>query len=94
MNLRLSSFELKVIAAVFLFGPDDTWSLAPEDKQKMTNDSIGVDISKANLDAYRVSEGTSRRFTNDGAATAPYCHGSAHPIRAIYEPAGPLSPRF
>ena len=30
----------------------------------MTNDSIGIDISKDNLDVYRLSDGRAARFAN------------------------------
>ncbi|EIM75852.1 transposase IS111A/IS1328/IS1533, partial [Nitratireductor aquibiodomus RA22] len=33
----------------------------------MTNDTIGVDISKDHLDAHRMSDGKSQRFDNDKA---------------------------
>ena len=33
----------------------------------MTNDTIGVDISKDHLDAHRMHDGASRRFANDKA---------------------------
>jgi transposase len=33
--------------------------------EKMLNDTIGVDISKDHLDAHRLGDGESRRFTND-----------------------------
>jgi hypothetical protein len=31
----------------------------------MNNDTIGVDVSKAHLDAHRLADGASRRFAND-----------------------------
>jgi len=31
---------------------------------KMTDDSIGIDISKDHLDAHRLSDGAAPRFTN------------------------------
>ena len=33
--------------------------------EKMKNDTIGVDISKDHLDAYRLSDSATRRFAND-----------------------------
>jgi hypothetical protein len=33
--------------------------------EKMQNDTLGVDISKDNLDAHRLSDGVSRRFANE-----------------------------
>jgi transposase len=44
--------------------------LAPNDKsrsEKAMNDTIGVDISKANLDIYRLSDGKHAQFANDAA---------------------------
>jgi transposase len=31
----------------------------------MTNDTIGVDVSKDHLDAHRLADGATRRFAND-----------------------------
>jgi len=33
----------------------------------MTNDTIGIDISKDHLDAHRMRDGARRRFANDKA---------------------------
>ncbi|MFV0369010.1 MAG: IS110 family transposase [Hyphomicrobiaceae bacterium] len=61
----------------------------------MTNDTIGVDISKDHLDAHRISDGESRRFTNDNAG-----HGSFMAWlgglggRIVYEPTGPYHRTF
>lgn len=61
----------------------------------MTNDSIGVDISKDHLDAHRMSDGASRRFTNDKAGHKAFAHwvdrGGA---RIVYEPTGPYHRAF
>jgi transposase len=57
----------------------------------MTNDTIGVDISKGHLDAYRMSDGASRRLANDKAG-----HGAlinwlgAAGTRIVFEPTDPL----
>lgn len=55
----------------------------------MTNDTIGVDISKDHLDACRMSDGARRRFANDSAghrAFLDWLGGSA--ARIVYEPTG------
>lgn len=55
----------------------------------MTNNTIGVDISKDHLDAYRMSDGASRRFANDSAghrAFLDWLEGSG--ARIVYEPTG------
>jgi transposase len=55
----------------------------------MTNDTIGVDISKDHLDAHRMSDGASRRFANDSAghrAFLDWLGGSG--ARIVYEPTG------
>ena len=55
----------------------------------MTNDTIGVDISKDHLDAHRISDGASRRFVNDSAghrAFLDWLGGSG--ARIVYEPTG------
>jgi transposase len=56
----------------------------------MTNDTIGVDISKDHLDAYRMSDAKSRRFANDDRghqAFIAWLGGSG--VRIVYEPTGP-----
>lgn len=60
----------------------------------MTNDTIGVDISKDHLDAHRMRDGASRRFTNDGAGHKAFVGwlGETHRVqgaRIVYEPTGP-----
>lgn len=56
----------------------------------MTNDTIGVDISKAHLDAHRMSDGESRRFTNDNAGHRAFLAWLCGPTddRIVYEPTG------
>jgi transposase len=56
----------------------------------MTQDTIGVDISKDHLDAHRMSDGKSRRFANDktGQKALMTWLGKRH-ARIVYEPAGP-----
>jgi transposase len=56
----------------------------------MTNDTIGVDISKDHLDVHRMSDGASRRFGNDkaGHRTLLSWLGGAG-VRIVYEPTGP-----
>jgi len=59
--------------------------------EKMQNDTIGVDISKDHLDAHRLSDGATRRFTNDKSGHRAFvkwlAHGSVE--RVVFEPTGP-----
>lgn len=62
----------------------------------MTNDTIGVDISKDHLDAHRRSDGASRRFTNDKnghRAFLKWLDGEPG-ARIVYEPTGPYHRAF
>jgi transposase len=59
------------------------------------NDTIGVDISKDHLDAYRMSDGASRRFTNDKAGHQTFLVRLGQPsVRVVYEPTGPYHRTF
>jgi transposase len=62
----------------------------------MTNDTIGIDISKATLDAHRLSDGASAQFNNTKAGfTALQCWLKNHDIARIdYEPTGPYHRAF
>jgi transposase len=61
----------------------------------MTNDTIGVDISKDHLDAHRISDGASHRFTNDRAGHRAFLAWLAKPCaRLVYEPTGPYHRAF
>ncbi|MYB37873.1 MAG: IS110 family transposase, partial [Gammaproteobacteria bacterium] len=54
-------------------------------------DAVGVDVSKASLDAHRLSTGESRRFANDAKGIeelARWVGDSAH--RVVYESTGRL----
>jgi transposase len=53
-------------------------------------DTIGIDISKSNLDAFRLATGEHRRFPNDKAGCAALIRwlGKA-PARLVFEPTGP-----
>jgi transposase len=59
--------------------------------EKMKNDTIGVDISKDHLDAYRLADGAARRFANDKrghkALIAWLAETPAN--RVVFEPTGP-----
>ena len=61
----------------------------------MMNDTIGVDISKDRLDAFRHSDGACRRFANDRTGHRAFIDwlGSAD-LRIVYEPTGPYHRRF
>lgn len=62
----------------------------------MTETTIGVDISKATLDAHRLSDGAATQFSNDKAgfrALKAWLKG--HDIvRIVYEPTGPYHRHF
>lgn len=61
----------------------------------MTNDTIGVDISKDHLDAYQMSDGASRRFANDSAGHAAFIGWLGRSgARIVYEPTGPYHRAF
>jgi len=62
----------------------------------MTNDTIGVDISKDHLDAHRMSDGSHRRFGNDRAGHTAFAHwaGGRCDTRIVYEPTGPYHRAF
>lgn len=61
----------------------------------MTNDSIGVDVSKDHLDAYRMSDGAGRRFTNDAAGHTALLDWLGLPdARIVYEPTSPYHRSF
>lgn len=57
--------------------------------EKIMNNTIGIDISKDHLDAHRLSDGNSARFTNDriGLTSLKAWIGSRR-CRVIYEPTG------
>ena len=60
------------------------------------DDSIGVDVSKDNLDVHRLSVGTSARFANTSAGFRDLAKwmGSEPPARVVYEPTGPYHAAF
>jgi len=61
----------------------------------MTNDTIGVDISKDHLDAHRMGDGTSRRFANDHAGHTAFVNWAGRcGARIVYEPTGPYHRAF
>jgi transposase len=61
----------------------------------MTNDTIGVDISKDHLDAHRMSDGASRRFANGKAGHKAFVTWLGGPgARIVYEPTGPYHRAF
>lgn len=61
----------------------------------MTNDTIGVDISKDYLDAHRMSDGSRRRFSNGKAGHRAFVGWAGRPgARIVYEPTGPYHRAF
>lgn len=60
------------------------------------NDTIGIDISKDQLDVHRTSTGQSTRFTNDPAGFEALKRwiGETRPHLLVYEPTGPYHARF
>ena len=61
----------------------------------MTKHTVGIDISKAHLDAYAAPEGSAARFSNDptGFRKLIACIGS-EVDRIAYEPTGPFHRNF
>jgi transposase len=59
--------------------------------EKMNNHTIGVDVSKDHLDAYRLTDGATRRFANDkGGHKALIKWLAQTPLnRVVFEPTGP-----
>ena len=64
--------------------------------EKMNNDTIGVDVSKDHLDAYRLNDGESRRFNNDRNGHRAFVKWLAQtPVdRVVFEPTGPYHRAF
>jgi len=62
----------------------------------MTENTIGVDISKAHLDVHRLSDGTAARFGNDhsGLRALIAWLGKGKVSRIVYEPTGPYHRGF
>lgn len=62
----------------------------------MTDDTIGIDISKATLDAYRLSDGTLAQFNNNkaGFASLQRWLKNRNIARIVYEPTGPYHRAF
>ena len=61
----------------------------------MTNDTIGIDISKDHLDAHRMRDGASRRFSNDKAGHRSFVGWAGRcGARLVYEPTGPYHRTF
>lgn len=58
--------------------------------EKMTDHTIGIDISKDHLDAHRLIDGKSRRFANDRYGhKALIAWIGCDAVRIVYEPTGP-----
>jgi len=59
--------------------------------EKIKNNTIGVDVSKDHLDAYRLNDGRSRRFVNDRGGLRAFVNWLAQtPVdRVVFEPTGP-----
>jgi transposase len=62
----------------------------------MNNDTIGVDVSKDHLDAHRLADGASRRFSNDKAGHKALLRwrGETPTERVVFEPTGPYHRAF
>ena len=63
---------------------------------KRTDNTIGVDISKAHPDVHRLSDGVAARFGNDqsGLRALIAWLGKGKVSRIVYEPTGPYHRRF
>lgn len=60
-----------------------------------TRNCVGVDISKAHLDAYQCPSGTAARFSNDAAGFRALIAWIEPPVRAVvYEPTGQFHRAF
>jgi transposase len=63
--------------------------------EKMSQVTIGVDVSKDTLDAYRLSDGAKRRFGNDKAGHAAFVAWCGQDVaRVVFEPTGPYHRAF
>ena len=62
----------------------------------MTDHTIGVDISKSHLDAFRLEDGAAQRFENSAAGFRALSKwlGKAPGARIVFEPTGPYHRRF
>lgn len=62
----------------------------------MTDNNIGVDISKSHLDAFRLEDGAAQRFENSAAGFRALRKwlGTAPVARIVYEPTGPYHKAF
>ena len=62
----------------------------------MTNDSIGIDVSKAKLDVHRLCDGTRQTFDNTrpGLKTLRDWLAQSPPSRVVYEATGPYHGAF
>ncbi len=61
----------------------------------MTHDTIGIDISKAHLDAHAAPEGRTARFSNDAAGFRKLIAWiGPETARVAYEPSGPFHRDF
>jgi transposase len=63
---------------------------------KMTEHTIGVDISKSHLDVFRLEDGAARRFENTAAGFRALVKwlGEAPVARIVFEPTGPCHKAF
>jgi transposase len=64
--------------------------------EKMTETIIGIDISKAHLDAHRAPDGAQARFANDAKGIKALIRwiGPKTPERVVFEPTGPYHRLF
>jgi len=62
----------------------------------MTDHTIGVDISKSHLDAFRLEDGAAQRFENSAAGFRALSKwlGKAPVARIVFEPTGPYHKAF
>ena len=61
----------------------------------MTETTIGIDISKDSLDAHRLSDGSSRQFTNDSNGHKSLIAWiGKDAVRVVFEPTGPYHRAF
>lgn len=62
----------------------------------MSQDSIGIDVSKDHLDLHRLADGAQRRFANTAAGIAALLRwiGPEPPARVVFEATGPYHRRL
>jgi len=75
--------------------PGNTPRMTSKGTEKMSEITIGVDISKDTLDAHRLPDGASRSFANTPAGHKALIAWAGHGVtRIVFEPTGPYHAAF